>query len=64
MPAALSLTQDVKRTLHSKREASEAVGINHNGRQLLAVLDHESSFRANETLPVDLDASQVRESAE
>ena len=31
---------------------------------MLAVLDHESSFRASETLLVDLDASQVLESVE
>lgn len=31
---------------------------------MLAVLDQESTVRAGETLPVDLDASQVLESAE
>ena len=31
---------------------------------MLAVLDQESTVRASETLPVDLDASQVRESVE
>ena len=31
---------------------------------MLAVLDQESTVRASETLPVDLDASQVLESAE